>query len=103
MNDSKLIGSFGLFTKLIICLFMMLWIAVCIKKSREINRVNRYSIVIYDLNGQITVIDGLRLNFKNNDVAWSFMKEHKTMYPFYYFGHVSIGKNSDLPIMIKYL
>ena len=103
MNDSKLIAFFGLFTVFVICLFMILWIAVWIKQSQKTNRVNTYFIIIYDLNGQITAIDGLRLNFKNNDVAWSFMKEYKNLFPFHNFGLISKGKNSEQQIMIKYL
>lgn len=103
MNDSKLIGFFGLFTVLVFCLFMILWIVIWIKKSQETNRVNSYSIIIYDINGQITTIDGIRLNFKNNDVAWSFMKEYKNLFPLHNFGLLSSGKNPEQQMMIKYL
>ena len=78
MNNSKLVAFFGLFTVVVICLFMVLWIFMWIKKSRETNKMNTCSIIIYDLNGQVTTMDDLRLDFKNNDVAWSFMKEYKT-------------------------
>lgn len=103
MNDSKLIAFFGLFTVLIVCLFMILWIILWVKKSQEINRANTYSIIIYDLNGQVTTIDGLRSDFKNNDVAWSFMKEYKNLFPFHNFGLISRGKNPEQQMMIKYL
>jgi hypothetical protein len=82
---------------------MTLWIILWIKKSRETNRVNSYLIIIYDLNGQTTTIDGLRLDFKNNDVAWSFMKEYKNLFPSHNFGLISRGKNSEHQMMIKYL
>ena len=82
---------------------MMVWIVIWIKKSRETNRVNTYFIIIYDLNGQVTAIDGLRLDFQNNDVAWSFMKEYKNLFPFHNFGLISKGKNTEQQMMIKYL
>ena len=88
---------------LIISLFMMVWIVIWIKKSRETNRVNTYFIMIYDLNVQVTAIDCLRLDFQNNDVAWSFMKEYKNLFPFHNFGLISKGKNTEQQMMIKYL
>ncbi|MFB5629712.1 MAG: hypothetical protein ACE5RR_07245 [Nitrosarchaeum sp.] len=103
MNKSKLIGFFGLITILIVGLFLILWIVIWIKKSRETNKVNNYFIVIYDLNGQITAIEDIRLNFKNNDVAWSFMKEYKNLFPFHNFGLISRGKNPKQQMIIKYL
>ena len=103
MNDSKFIGFLGLLTVLIIYLFMMVWIVIWIKKSRETNRVNTYFIIIYDLNVQVTAIDCLRLDFQNNYVAWSFMKEYKNLFPFHNFGLISKGKNTEQQMMIKYL
>mgnify|MGYP001566388999 CR=1 FL=1 len=87
----------------VICLFLIPWISVWMRNSRKTNRTNTYSIVIYDVNGQIINLYDLRINFKNNDVAWSFMKEYKEIFPSYNFGLISIGKKTEQPIMIKYL
>ncbi|AJM91611.1 hypothetical protein [Nitrosopumilus piranensis] len=54
-------------------------------------RVNSYEIVTYDSDGAIIPLDGLRISFRNNDFGWCFMKEYKSLYPFYDFGLVSIG------------
>lgn len=100
MNNDKFVRFFGIFTAIAILLFLIPWMAIWVKKSRE-DKI--YSIVIYDINGQIMYLDYLRVNFRTIEVAWSFMKEYKKLYPFYDFGLVSLGGNSEGPTMIKYL
>lgn len=73
------------------------------QKSRKTNRNHAYSIVVFDVNGQILYIDGLRVDFQNNDVAWSFMKEYKTMYPMCDFGLVYTDNDPEQRTMIRYL
>ena len=81
----------------------MLWMLGWMQKSRKTNRNHAYSIVVFDVNGQILYLDGLRVDFQNNDVAWSFMKEYKTMYPMYDFGLVYTDNDPEQRIMIKYI
>ncbi|NIP61792.1 MAG: hypothetical protein GWN01_09755 [Nitrosopumilaceae archaeon] len=100
MDNDKAIRFFGIFVAIAIFLFLIPWITMWVKKSRE---RKTYSIVIYDVNGQIIYLDYLRVNFRTIDVAWSFMKEYKKMYPFYDFGLVSFEEYSESPTMIKYL
>ncbi|WP_299290444.1 hypothetical protein [Nitrosopumilus sp.] len=83
--------------------FLIPWIFVWIRKNHQIQKKNSYEIVVYDTEGQIIFLDDLRTKFQNNDVAWSFMKEYKVLYPFYDFGLVSIDNVVDETTMIKYL
>ena len=99
MNE-KLFRIFGFVTAIIACLFLIPWITIWLKKAKDANKV--YSIVIYDVNGQILTLHGLRVNFRTMDVAWSFMKEYKQLYPYYDFGLVAIDRHSK-PLMIKFL
>ena len=101
--NSLFLKFFGIITMGIICMFLVPWIYVWIRKNRQIRKTNSYKVVVYDTDGQIIVIDDLRTKFQNNDVAWSFMKEYKTLYPFYDFGLVSIDSTEEKPTMIKYL
>lgn len=88
---------------LVSCFFLIPWICLWLWNSRKTNKNHAYSIVIFDISGQIVYFDPLRVNFRNNDVAWSFMKEYKSQYPSYNFGLVSIDDKSQEPTMIKYL
>ncbi|MFQ5440171.1 MAG: hypothetical protein ACE5DL_01775 [Nitrosopumilaceae archaeon] len=74
-------------------LFIVIWAGIWIKQSKMTNRAQKYTILVFDVNDQQITLDGLRTNFKNNEVAWSFMKEYKTRFPFYNFALVSTGKN----------
>ena len=64
------------------------------------NCIQKYTVLIYDENEQQTTIDSLRTPFQNNDVAWSFMKKYKTLFPFYNFGLLSEDKHCQT--MIKF-
>lgn len=103
MSNLLFVRFFGIITMGIMCLFLIPWIYVWIRKSRQIRKHNFYEIVVYDIDGRIVFLKDLRTQFQNNDVAWSFMKEYKVLYPFYDFGLVSIGNNAEKPTMIKYL
>ena len=70
-------------------IFIVIWTGIWIKNSRMTNHTLKYTILFYDVNNQQITLDGLRIYFRNNDVAWSFMKEYKTLFPFYTFALLS--------------
>jgi len=82
-------------------MFVIIWTGIWIKKSRMTNHTQKYTILIYDVNNQQITPDGLRTDFQNNDVAWSFMKEYKTLFPFYAFALLS--EDSHHKTLIKFL
>lgn len=65
-------------------------------KARPHNRPKSYSIVVFDVFGRESAIEGIRTKFKTYDVAWSFMKQYKKSYSLYNFALVS-----DLPKSAK--
>ena len=73
-------------------LFAFAWIL----KARPHNRPKNYSVVVFDVFGKETPLEGIRTEFKTHDVAWSFMKQYKKSYPLYNFALVS-----DLPKTTK--
>lgn len=73
-------------------LFAFAWIL----KARPHNRPKKYSVVVFDVYGKETSMDGIRTDFKTHDVAWSFMKQYKKSYPLYNFALVS-----DMPKSVK--
>ena len=46
---------------------------------------------------------GVRTEFKNHDVAWSFMKQYKEDYPLSNFGLVSELKEDKKKVIFRYL
>lgn len=72
-------------------------------KARPHNRPKKYNVLIFDINNQQIEIDGMRTEFRNHDVAWSFMKQYKSDYPMYNFAMVADGKNSDKKTIFRYI
>ena len=72
-------------------------------KARPHNKPKHYSIVIFDIDGKETIIPGLRTEFKNHDVAWSFMKQYKGVYPLNNFSLVSDVKKDRKKVMFRYI
>ena len=83
----------------IVFVFAVTWIL----KAKPHNRPKQYSIVVFDVYGKKSSIDGIRTEFKTHDVTWSFMKQYKKTYPLYNFAMVSNIPNSDKPTIFKYI
>ncbi|MCA9826965.1 MAG: hypothetical protein KC444_00995 [Nitrosopumilus sp.] len=80
-------------------LFALAWLL----KAKPHNRPEEYLVVPFDIFGKKSEIDGIRTVFKTHDVAWSFMKQYKEMYPLYNFALVSDLPKSDKPIIFRYI
>ena len=72
-------------------------------KARPHNRPKEYSVVVFDVFGKKSQIDGIRTKFKTHDVAWSFMKQYKESYPLHNFALVSDVPKSDKPTIFRYI
>ncbi len=79
--------------------FALAWLL----KAKPHNRPKQYSIIIFDIYGKQTSIEGIRTEFKTHDVTWSFMKQYKKTYPLYNFAMVSNISKSDKPTIFKYI
>ena len=80
-------------------IFALIWLV----KARPHNRPKQYSVVIFDVFGKKSQIDGIRTEFKTHDVAWSFMKQYKKEYPLHNFALVSEHPESDKPTIFRYI
>lgn len=80
-------------------IFALAWLL----KAKPHSRPKEYSIVPFDIFGKKSKIDGIRTVFKTHDVAWSFMKQYKAMYPLYNFALVSDLPKLDKPIIFRYI
>jgi len=79
--------------------FALIWLL----KARPHNRPKQYSVIVFDVFGEKSQIEGIRTEFKTHDVAWSFMKQYKKEYPLNNFALVSEQPNSDKPTIFKYI
>jgi len=83
----------------VVFIFAVTWFVRTIPRHRPKN----YSIVANDVFGAKSNIDGVRTEFKNYDVAWSFMKQYKDQYPLYNFALVCDFSKSNKRTIIRYL
>jgi hypothetical protein len=80
-------------------LFAIAWLI----KARPHNRPKKYDVIVFDVFGKESKIEGIRTEFKTHDVAWSFMKQYKNTYPLYNFALVSKQQKQDKPTIFKYI
>ena len=80
-------------------LFAFAWIL----KARPHKIPKKYQVIVFDVFGKESQIDGLRTEFKNHDVAWSFMKQYKKNYPLSNFALVSELKNNEKKVIFRYI
>ena len=83
----------------IVFVFAVTWIL----RAKPHNSPKQYSIIVFDVYGKKSPIDGIRTEFKTHDVAWSFMKQYKKTYPLHNFALVSDVKDSNKPTIFIYI
>ena len=79
--------------------FALAWLL----KAKPHNRPKQYSVIVFDIFGKKSKIDGIRTKFNTHDVAWSFMKQYKKTYPLYNFALVSESPKSSKPTIFRYI
>jgi len=83
----------------LVLLFALTWLL----KARPHNIPKKYQVIVFDVFGIESQINGLRTEFKNHDVAWSYMKFYKKSYPLHSFAMITKQKNSLKKIIFKYI
>jgi len=83
----------------LVLLFALTWLL----KARPHNIPKKYQVIVFDVFGIESQINGLRTEFKNHDVAWSYMKFYKKSYPLHSFAMVTKQKDSLKKIIFKYI
>ena len=83
----------------LVLLFALTWLL----KAKPHNIPKKYQVIVFDVFGMESQINGLRTEFKNHDVAWSYMKFYKKSYPLHSFAMVTKQKNSLKKIIFKYI
>jgi hypothetical protein len=80
-------------------IFALTWLL----RARPHNRPKSYLLMVFDVFGKESTIDGIRTEFKTHDVGWSFMKEYKNSYPLYNFALVSDSTKSSKRTIFRYI
>jgi len=89
----------GAFMLVFVFVFAFAWFL----RARPHSRPRKYNVVIFDIFGNQVTIDGLRTEFRNHDVAWSFMKQYKKDYPMHNFAMVADMPNSEKKTIFRYI
>ena len=89
----------GAFILAVVFIFAFAWLL----RARPHNRPSGYSIVVFDIYGRETAIEGLRTEFGTHDVAWSFMRQYKGAYPLNNFALVADAPRSAKRTIFRYL
>ena len=79
--------------------FALTWLL----KAKPHKKPRNYSIVLFDVYGNESTIQGIRTNFKIHDVAWSYMKQYKKSYPLHNFALVEDDLKSDKKTIYRYI
>jgi hypothetical protein len=89
----------GVLILVVVFVFAFTWFL----RARPHTRPKKYSVIVFDVFGEQTKIDGLRTDFRNHDVAWSFMKQYKNSYPTHNFAMVADNPKSAKKTIFRYL
>ena len=90
-------------SEVIILISVFLFAIAWLIKARPHNRPKKYEVIVFDVFGQNSKIEGIRTEFKTHDVAWSFMKQYKELYPLYNFALVTNQPKQSKPTIFRYI
>jgi len=87
----------------VIVAFVFLFALTWLVKARPHNLPKKYMVLVFDVFGKESQIEGIRTEFKTHDVGWSFMKQYKKSYPLHSFALVSDTPNSEKKTIFRYI
>jgi hypothetical protein len=96
-------GFFKEIASALILASILLFACTWFLKARPHNRPKKYNVIVFDINNQQIELEGIRTEFRNHDVAWSFMKQYKSNYPMFNFAMVADAKDADKKTIFRYI
>ena len=72
-------------------------------KTSPQKKPKKYIVIIFDVFGSKSNIQGIRTEFRIHDVAWSYMKQYKKFYPLHNFALVSDILKSKKKTILRYI
>lgn len=98
-----IIESFKEFGAAIVMMSVFIFAIAWLLRAKPNKKPQNYAVIVYDVFGNEYKMEGLRTDFKTHDVAWSFMKQYKKLYPLYNFAMVSELPHSEKRTIFKYI
>lgn len=78
-----------IFEKLITAFFVFVFGSLWLFSTKYYEKPKSYQLIIYDVFGNVIIIDGLKTSFHTKNVANSFVKEYQIIFPQYGFSLLS--------------
>ena len=72
-------------------------------KKRIYSKSMAYTLVVFDVYGNKTTLNGLRTNFQNKEVALSFAKFYKKQFPLNNFGIIHEINGIEKLMIVKHI
>ena len=60
-----------------------------------------YVLIVFDVYGKKTTLNGIRTTFRNKEVALSFAKFYKKKFPLYHFSITNESNGSEKLVIVK--
>ncbi len=79
--------------------FVFIFVLAWMRKAMPKKHAGRYELVVFDVFGNMTHIDGIRTTFSTNAVATSFARQYKQSYPMHNFAVVTDIKEARRTIV----
>ena len=72
-------------------------------KKRMHSESTMYVLTVFDVYGNKTLLNGIRTNFRNKEVALSFAKFYKKKFPLYDFGLINESDGAEKLVIVKHI
>jgi len=96
-------GFFREMASALILISVLVFACTWFLKARPHHKPKKYNVIVFDINSQQIQLEGIRTEFRNHDVAWSFMKQYKSNYPMFNFAMVADAKDTDKKTIFRYI
>ena len=96
-------GFFREIASALILISVLAFVFTWFLKARPHHKPKKYNVIVFDINSQQIYLEGIRTEFRNHDVAWSFMKQYKADYPMFNFAMVADAKDTDKKTIFRYI
>ena len=104
MNDLKTPGFFiiAILGTIVTAGFFLVFSPTLFKKRFD-SKSKMYTLLVFDVYGNKTILNDIRTNFKNKEVALSFAKFYKKQFPLNDFGIIHEINGIEKLMIVKHI
>ncbi len=104
MNDLKTPGFFiiAILGTIVTAGFFLVFFPTLFKKRFD-SKSKMYTLLVFDVYGNKTLLNDIRTNFKNKEVALSFAKFYKKQFPLNDFGIIHEINGIEKLMIVKHI